>query len=71
MTWTIDLEISTQPEKHQSDDPKESLSFLTETLETLQNFFLTKILNIKAVNKNNSLQYTIKVKSITLRNTAK
>ena len=42
------MEISTPVEKHQSDNPKDSLSVLADKLDNLQNFFLTEVSDIKA-----------------------
>lgn len=50
--------VSTSTEDVISDSPKDSFSVLTERLDTLQNFFLNEISDIKAEIKNNCNQKT-------------
>ena len=61
---TADLEISTPVEKDQSASLKDNLSVLADKLDTLQNFFLAEISDVKVKIKNKSLQKTIKENSI-------
>ena len=61
---TADLEISTPVEKDQSASLKDNLSVLADKLDTLQNFFLAEISDVKVEIKNKSLQKTIKENSI-------
>ena len=58
------MKISTPIEKDQSVNTKDNLSVLADKLDTLQNFFLTEISDIKGEIKNKPLQKTLKDESI-------
>ena len=51
---------STSTKESMSDSPKDNFSVLAERLDTLQNFFLSEIFDIKAEVKNNCNEKTLK-----------
>ena len=58
----VEINLKGPPtEKHQNDNPS-NLSVLAYKLDTLQNFFLTEISDIRAEIENKSLQKTAKNK---------